>query len=358
MWILIRLLVFAVAFAIRLRRHWFPPKKFGELDGDIFYYSVTKHKGKVRSYRVGVAFPVPVVFRLQAEDASDGFFKAIGYAKEFQTGDVHFDQNIYIASDHPALFEHLRERDEARRLVVDAIQSGYHRVSADGSYLWLEHKGEASPSETDIARVDELHNAFKDIGRRIRLRADRYNARVVVVEALTYSIGFYALATFFEMVGDDADLHVDTAGLITLGLGVALIMFLVLVSVIRALLGESSRGHRILVEGALVLLLAIPVTGINLVSEVNRRLDVSAPVMISREVTQRFYTTTRRKGRTRYHYYVAFADAPTIGKTTLPGKMKVSRSQWQSLPRRGLVWQNVGQGYLGFVWYRGFSRSP
>lgn len=356
MWIVLRLLTLFVSFAIRLASRLSPWKPKNAWPDDTAYARIDRGKdGNVRSFRVGLDFEMPVIFSLHEEVGSDRFFKALGFAHEFQTGDAHFDRTIYIASDHPALHEYLVANDDLRSLVLDTLQRGYDSISADGKYLWLRHFGDVEPSEADVAQLDKLKAAFRQVGRHIKFRRDPYNLRVILVESVTYSLALYAIATIMEWGYSRGAVHLDVQRLITLGLMVAAGLFVFLLFVIKAFLGRSARGQRFVVESAVLLLLALPVTGISLVSEINRRYDRTEPQVISREIVKRYFTVRRSRRNRTLHYWVDFRHEAGIGATTLPRRLEVSRSLWERLPNKGSVKQVVRSGRFGLAWYAGFE---
>lgn len=359
MWIVLRLLVFAVAIVLRLRRQLFPPAVWGERDGKLLYAGESLSGDNARGQRIGVEFRVPVVFRLQRESASDRFFKSIGYAREFQTKDQRFDDAIYIASDHPAVFDHLSERADTRQVVLDAIESGYHRISTDGRFLWVETPEHAGVTEADAARLLKLRAAFADIGRYIRLRRDPFLWRAIIVEAFTWPIALFAFSSLVEQGWNDGDVHADQFALVKAGLGLSLIAFVLLVFGIRAFLGQSSRGHRFLVESAAVLLFGLPVASTILLADFNRSLDRSEPMVLEREIVRRYSTVHRgRRGRRYRRYHLEFSSPATAFGSTIPQTHQLSYADWIRMPEKGAVRMEVRPGRFGFVWYGSPRLSP
>src|SRR4051794_29632954 len=129
MWILFRIAIALVAFTARYLGPIFRPKAAGSHAGQPWYKKVNKRRGKILSFKVGMPLKVPFVFRLQREGSSDRWFKKMGLAHEFQTGDATFDEAVYIACDHPALHRVLKENAAAREQIESILDGGYSRVS-------------------------------------------------------------------------------------------------------------------------------------------------------------------------------------------------------------------------------------
>jgi hypothetical protein len=358
MWFVIRLIAAATAFFARLLKETMVPDPAGRLNGLTYYEKVFERKGQVRGFRIGLPLRVPIIFRLQEEGIGDRLFKALGLAKEFQSGDDGFDRRVYVAGDHPALFEQLAQEPEARKLVAEAIKFGFKRVSCDGNVLWLEYRGSERPSKLDKDRIAGLHTAFAGLSARLPLQRDRFFARVVAVEAIVWSIAAYAGGTLFEWFTVKEDVHVDPDALAKIGIAAGVAILVVLFAVIVGILGRSSRGHRILIEGAVVLALSLPIAGIGLVSDVNRVFDTAPPDSVSRFMVSKTAREHRgRRGRRYYTYHIDFGNSALVGATTLPRELQISEGTYNRLPPRGEVTLLVGRGWAGLPWYRGFSRS-
>jgi hypothetical protein len=359
MWIILRVFVFFVVAITRLSRRLSPPKVFGERNGTTFYQVVRRSKHHVSGYQVGVEFPVPVLFRLHGEAILDKKFKSLGFSTEMQTGDPVFDEAVYIASDHPAIGEYLAANPEARRLSLEAVQGFNSLVYADGQYLWFKFSGNALPTDADMVRVEALRNAFQGLGKQIRLRVDPFTVRVALAEALTYTVALSALISLVENKADDYVFHLDLAGLVVYGLLAGALLLGVLMLAIKFIVGKSSRGHRIILESAFVLMISLPFTGIDIVSKVNRNFDEAPPIVIRRQVVSANSQMTVWRGRRRYFHSLDFADAPMVEGKTLPRREGMTLYHFQRSPHSGFVYQKIHRGYLGLKWYRaGFSRDP
>ncbi|NJL27710.1 MAG: hypothetical protein HC897_07360 [Thermoanaerobaculia bacterium] len=166
MWILIRLLITVATFALHFVLRWVRDKPEGELAGRPFYKTIRRNKQKrITGFSIGIALSAPIVFRLQAEAASDRLFKKLGFAEEFQTGDSDFDQRVYIASDHPALHRLLIENERLRVLVRRALDMGFRCVSGDGTVLWLDRSADREPLAAELRLLADLGMAMAASGR-------------------------------------------------------------------------------------------------------------------------------------------------------------------------------------------------
>lgn len=349
MWILIRLVVALIALGARFLKREFPLSPTTHMDGVALFEKVqTNKQKKVTGFRIGVALPELPRFRIQAERTIDRLAKALGLVTEFQTGDQGFDQDLYIACDHPGLLHPLRDQARIRELVRKVFADGFSRIRCDDEMLWLERKTHRGPMQYERELLLELRNALSPLTTIGRWWKDPYVARVIAIEAVIWSLVGYAIAALTENALDRGDTHLNGFSLLPLGLSLALILFLILFGATVVLLRQSSWSHRVLVEAALALGLSLPMIGIQTVSDLNRGLDHSETVMVQRPIEQ----TERRKHRRSTSYYLVLGPASASESIALPRKVRVSYALYSRARAGGNVVFELGRGRLGLPWYR------
>ena len=132
--------------------------------------------------------------------------------------------------------------------------------------------------------------------------------------------------------------HVDARSLMCAGLGVAALALVLLVLACRAILGNSPRGHRVLGEGAVLLILGLPALGVNTLSAINRNYDTSTAIPRERQIT-RMFTTHGIRGQYSRHrraYQSEYDETPTVWSATLPTTSRVD-GRTHSLRLREIV---------------------
>ena len=350
MWIALRLAVIVVAFIARYVTLWYRPGSEGTHGGLPWYQKLEKtKKGDIVSFEVGVEMRAKVLFRLQREEASDRWFKSMGLAEEFQTGDAKFDNMVYVACDHPALHRALKDNRKAREKIEEMLEAGYSRIWSDGNALWTKRLSKTPPGPKDLDRLAALHAALGGMKTGWRFFSDPYNARVVAVEALTWSLFGYALAGFIEYWFEGSYVHMDPYSLLVPGAVATVVLVAGLLAVVWWLLKGSSRGHRILVEGVVLIALSAPVAGIQVVSDVNRSLDRSPPTASSWTVVNKYSV---RKRRTPTRYYLVLGSRLGGAEVDVPSEVQVESSVYNAATRGKGVEIDVGRGALGYRWYR------
>lgn len=347
MWILLRLIAMAIGFVVRLLT-WSRRREDNDRIHGLPYSEVTStHKGRVTSFELSVPLDTGLVFVFTPEGGADRLYKRIGLTEEFQTGDDAFDRSVYVGSDHPALLNILREDPVFREIVAQALAAGFQRVWSDGRRLFAVSV-KKMPSGEWVQKLTRLRRAIEIAAARAPSRfADPFAARVLVVEAVLWSLAGYAAIAFFQMFGDVGS-HFDGSRLVILGCLASLPAFGVMVWAVFAFLQRSSRSHRVLVESQILLMLSLPVLGVQTVADINRRFDAAPPVLVEARVEEKWTTTSRRRrGGARTHYHV---ELTSRGEPALPSPLKVPVGIYSSLvPGRSI---EVGTGRLGFPYFR------
>jgi len=359
MWLVIKLIMAGVGFAVRLlaRNHSLFGGQSTELvvDGLDCEVVVQSHKGKVHSTLFGFEFERPVIFKLSKEKWIDQAFKFLGIADEIQTGDQSFDKQIYVASDNEAFKEELREDSTSRKLILELFEKGCGSITCNGKMTWFRFKEDRS-SQLDLAKTcAQLHRQVSDFGRNPKsLFSDPFAMKVLLTESVIWSLAAYAATSFFEGVYlKEQDLHLDHYPILRQGLWLGALLALALFLAIVFFLKGSSRGHRILVESFLVLGLSLPAGGLSLISDLNTHFDQSFPVVLDATVTDLYPQQHRgRRGRTWYTYHLYIDLKDEFSEFSIPRHIQISRSLYGRLNKGGSVKLEIGRGRLKHPWFR------
>jgi hypothetical protein len=348
MWIVVRLFLAITAYLMRTRLSARRIEPTDQLEGVPYFVDLTVQKEKVRRFRIGTPLAAPW-FKLTRESDVDRFFKAIGMAQEAESGDPDFDRLIYVAGDHPAVHDLLRRSGPARAVIQEAFAAGFTRISSNGACLTLEHPEGRGPTTDEKKLLVRLRAAMGGLeGSSTHPFADGFVWKAVAVEAAVWSILGYAVGSVIDLFINREDYHLHTGPLLLRGFGAALLLFVSLVGTIGLFLRGSSRGHRILVECAIVLTLGLPVAGVQLVSDLNRGLDGPSEVVFTREIRD----VEKRRHRRSTSYYLHLAPQLAGDPTGLPTRIEVERSVYERARAGAVAALHVAPGWLGLPWYR------
>ena len=349
MWILVRVLIAIVALIARLGFFFFRPEAERVIDGVHRFRRVRKYKGRVTRIDMGLALEGPVFFHLTPESSLDRLFKHLGVAEEIQADDSRFDRRVYIACDHPFLAVILRRNAAARAAILSIFNCGFKRIWTDGHVLWIRTSTHAEISPGSWRLLTNLRESIKTLQSELPHRfKDPFVWKALCIEALTWSIAGYAITAATEYIIVKQDCHLDPDAVMHTGIVAAVVLFVLLLLLIGLVLRKSSRGHRIIIESAILLALSLPVAGIQLVSDLNRGLD-RAPSKIEtrtiKGVEKRAHRASRGRISYTYHLHLVPSDAPL-------DEICVTESVFDRAAPEKKLEMVLGPGWLGLPWYR------
>lgn len=351
-WIVVKLIAMAIGMVIGLAN-----KKTGKTGDQIYkeklcHLSVRTHKGSITGRSVGIDYRGPK-FRMVPEGKWDVRFKAWGLSTETQTGDEDFDDSVYVISDNPLLATHLSLSQETRDAIRGILDSDYHEVKSDGNHLWISANGNKEPDDYDLDRIVDLGEKMEGLkGNQMFLLSEPFYAKAVFAEAVLYALGGYAFVGFMEMLSARETLILHPMDSYTLGLGAAVVLFALMISAIRFFFQGSSRGHRVILESALLLILSLPFAGIQLLVDLNVGLDKSEQFVVTATVSnvrQEYHKT--KNG----HYYTYHAELQPGGndKVKLPDEIAVSSAIYRGRTGKTKLDIALHEGAFGLPWITG-----
>ena len=352
MWIAFRLVFAACVFL--LRALW-PRARAGEAQGGYHGQQSWQLALDRRATRFGMPFQHPMFFRLTRESWLDKLAKIFRLSREFQTGDADFDRATYIACDHPEALLALEASPEGRAAARVLLRDqNVSLIETDGDHLWARLRDTSRPSEAAISALHTLRNALlAATNASAKPRRGPFFWRALVVESLAWGVAFYGVPGLVELNLRLEPLYFDRGPVITAGLAVAGALFVGLFFLCNAVLGRSSRGHRILLEAAILLALGLPWTGIMLVSDHNTGRDTGAAVTHRFEIVDK----TRKPsllGRGLSAHLIKLVPAPASASSSAEPPpitwLRIQPSDFQRVRDGDHVELDVRPGRLGFAW--------
>lgn len=359
MWILFKIAIACIAGLIRLFskqltviRNRIPDY----IHKGISIYVVThKNKNQITSTTFKTPLETRALFRLTRESEYDRFFKEIGISKEIQSGDRDFDDQVYIACDHPVFSDEVQSDSEARRLILQLFKSGAKFISYNGVILEVSFAGDRSAASSIAHTLAELQISIAHMDmHRPAFWGDPYVLRALISETIIWVFAGYAFSGFFQLLTSAEDYHLRPLPVYIQGVLLGLLIALLLVFAVFLLFKGSSRGHRILIEAGVVLGISLPLGGIGLVSDLNRELDQSESVWLEAPVQnlERKVHRKRRGGvRYSYHMYVGETQKHSSG-LTLPHHIQIDFDTFEAAKVQDMAKVEVGRGWINHPYYR------
>lgn len=358
MWIIIRIVVALGSFLYRycFRRI---PRNFPHHDGNISYhYKRVTNKGKLIKHYLETPLASPFMCCLTQETSRERLLMKIGFGEELNCGDADFDDLIFIAGDHPQIAETLRGNRELRALIGSLIPATLTSISITGETLRFEipRHIEHEPHVKNLAKMRELLQGVQN-GVMSRF-SDPFYVKALLAESAVWTVVGYAVAAFLEMIVVQEDYHLFRGQLIRNGLFFAALLLWTWMFFLFMFLGRSSRTPRIMIESAILLFFALPLAGIQLVSDANRGLDSSPGIVVERPVQRAEKREHRgRRGRRWYSYHAHFAPQNLEWNggskyLALPTEMAISSTAYNTAIRTKTLRIEIARGFLGIPWYR------
>lgn len=355
MWIFIRLMLALAGFAIRTLARGRKPKESGRHEGVPYTSKVHQAKGRTKSFEIGMPRVTPTWIRFHAESAADRAFKAIGVANEIQTGDAEFDQKVYVTCDHPHVAAVLTESRELRAAIVAMLGNGYKKIYFDGAYVRAWRPADYHPTTRDLQLLHAVYVASWKLSDAPPSRlGDRFLWKALLVEGVIWSIAGYAIGAAVEVFWAQEDSHLEKLAVWKTGGIVAGVAFCVLLLVIALWMRGSSRGHRVIIESAIVLLLGLPITSVQVVSDTNRSFDDSPPTVVETTFSQCEIREHRGRRRKSYSYHLHVNAPVEAPAPALPSTIQISRDLCSAANASSddVVTIALGGGRWGIRWYR------
>jgi len=363
MWVLIKLSLVIVGFFVRYLRN--PNSKLPEdrvfVNGDTIHYRQKKHKGTINSTTFEILLPTHAYFKLTEESWVDRLLKGMGFSEELQTRDENFDRHIYIASDSEAVQRALRSSQEARDLISKLFRRGCKNIAGDGKRVSFHFKGDLSLERGVHNLISELKQTLLSLSIRARsIFDDSFFYKALLIESVIYSLGIAGALGAIQIfiISRYGDLHLNAWDLVRPGLAFAAFLFISVMAFVVFFMRGSSRGHRIIVESALVLCFGVPTAGIDMIGDFNMSADNSRPIKIRCKIVElRKQEHRGRRGRTYYTYHLRpqRMNPGTIEKVEgieVPYSIQISSDNYHAAFGRKYVTLNIGRGALGVPWYR------
>jgi hypothetical protein len=354
MWIVFRLVLAVGGFIVRyLSRGWHPNLR-REFEGLEYFEKVHSSKKKTLGFDLGADLTTPTWITLHPESPIDRVFKGLGIANEVQTGDAAFDEKVYVTCDHPHVWQVLRATTALREVILHAFSNGYSRIHFDGTVVIMGKRSDRSAGIEDLRLLQRLVKASAPLSGAMPSRwSDPFLWRALAIEAVVWGVAGYAIGGFIQFVTQARPIHVAAGSVVSLGLQVAVLALLLLLGAIVLWMRGSSRGHRVIVESAIVLALTLPIAGIHAVADTNLGLDEATPVKHVRALEGCEVREHRgRRGRRWYSYTLKMVQPPGQAAGDVPDTLRVEKPVCDAAHSGATVEIAVSPGRWGIPWYR------
>jgi hypothetical protein len=346
------LLIGFLARFFNLRLRFF--SKQMNLEGVDFSLVHSKHDSSV-----WIPLKSRFIFKLNPEKPWDQWLKSIGLSQEFQTGDKEFDDRIYMASDSLSLNKHLAADEDLKKLIIDLNKLGFKQIIVDGKYFRIKFSKEHSFDNTYLSKVVMIFKQIEEIENKWRGNFhDPFAWKYLFTESLLWSFAAYGIATFIEFSSSEEAKYLDLTPLVKQGLIYGSLATLILIIIVVYSFRGSSRGHRIIIESIILLLIGLPVSCLGLLSDLNMHLDYHSTKTIELLIEDKSTHLTRTRSGSRTHYRLELEQKTNYRFYQLPRSLEVSSDLYHQAANGQFLIVEVAPGRFNFPWYKRMRVSP
>jgi hypothetical protein len=354
MFILLKLGLIISAFLYRMinKPFLFFSKKM-TLEGTEFSILHSKYHSSIL-----IPFKSRFIFKLNPEKQFDKILKSLGLAKEFQTGNKEFDDRIYLASDSLTLNKHLAEDSDFINLVIELSKMGFDQIVVDGNYFRLKFSKEQSYDNDFLARAVKIFHILEAIEKKWHGKfLDAFATKYILAEAILWSIAGYGISSLIEF-SEGGDIYYNIFSLLKQGLIYGGVASLFSIIIIFYHFRGSSRGHRIIIECVVIILLGIPASAVGLLSDLNRKFDHGKTMKIELLIEDKIITVSRNRRRTTKHYKLQLAQKNNYRFYQLPSTLEVEIDLYELASPGNFLIVEVAPGRFNHPWYKTMLVSP
>lgn len=342
------------------RRHLARWKHQGVTASGFFYHHL-RNKGKVKEFYLGIDCPTSANFTIKRQSTLDSFFKWIGIANEFETGDETFDNSFYLITDNKTFHHSIASSEIFRSSVKNIMSFGLQshlrakKIHCRGERVWVVVGVGSKYKENEITSIaDALRKDFDRISKLLadvgQLSGSRWNDPFVIKASLLLAISsglaINGVIQFFRLHFGKLPFTLDYSLILEDAFAYSLVCILVFAFIALYWLGRSARTHIVLVElftiGALGIFLSIATE----MRDINMEWDRSPSHTYKVDIINKYTSKSGGRGRRTYYHVVVKDWRCDCGNYTL----HVSRSMYNIIDERRHLSIIQRDGYLGYPW--------
>jgi hypothetical protein len=313
-----------------------------ESTGLKYAYKVTKKKSVIE-----IEFTKRIFFKISPEKKVYNFLKIMGFNSELQTGNIEFDQNQYIESDHPAFKRGLSQNQELQNLIIKLRQLGFDKVIGVGNGR-LKFMSKTYLNETLTSDLINLIKSLQIHLEKIEIfrgESDPFIKKILFFEVFYYGIGFYGISTYVAHSIDDGTYLLDPLNLMIKGAWIGGTILLAWIAISFSVLKKSSRAPVFFGEVFLGTIVCFIFGGSQMIVDLNELLDKSKPEYATGELLEKYLRTTGRGRRRSTSFYISLK-FPDKNKFQIPTSLRVNGYYYHILHKDMAVEFTIHRGYF------------
>ena len=323
----------------------------GTYNGTEYYQQYTPGGRNVpSSYKIKIDCPSSGSFRISRETGFDRFFKALGIAKEIQTGNKEFDNKFFIKTDAVNFTRMFFMSTDKSRAISDVFKYGFTQVEHDGKTMAAVFSPVRFKNPLDDTLIQEIvtrltvlaQNIHEQSGESIHHVNQGWKVKRVVAFAIPGFLYIVGIPAFLFGLLNYAPLDKWTLFLSTLKYSVpSFLAFLILA--LKLIKGRST-SHRELIIILAISIVSFPFAGMGLGTFLNGWLDKSDPTTHAARIMDK-YTTSSKNGDNYYLVLESWREKKHSESVSVS-----SRDYARAKPNKSKMRVLTKPGYYDFEW--------
>lgn len=273
---------------------------------DFEFAFVVKKKKNSKQTELIIKNCPKLFFRISIERRLHRILKKMGFNSELQTGNLEFDINHYVESDHSSFKRALKHNQELQSTILQLRKLGFETIVSlgDGTIKILSHLNSSESPDNEVIR---LAKKIQDNLNQIRIfkgENDPFVLKVLCFEVFYYAIGFYGISTYIAHSFDDGLYQLDPWKLTLRGAYYGSLCLIAWISISFTILKNSSRAPVFFGEVFFGMVVCLVFGGSQIMIDLNEVLDNSTPVYEKAYLVEKYTKTSRSGRRSNTSYYL------------------------------------------------------
>lgn len=288
-------------------------------------------------------------FKIAEETGFDKFAERMGINVELKTGDIEFDENYYLTSDHVEFSRMFFDSSKRRQAIREIFGNGFNQVEFDGmemaavlSPFKREQPIDDAIVERTAANLIDLIENMPEVPDILGPAGGGWKARRVIAFAVPGLLLVGGVTLLFLSLAKYTPL--DPWRLVFSSLKISLPLLVVYLWLALQLLKGRSTSHRELIIVAIISLTAFPLAGAGSKAFLNASLDTGVATAHRAPVVHKYYSISD-DDETYYALVESWREPDSTEKIT------VTSGEYSRIdPGSALITVVTKPGKFGYEW--------
>jgi hypothetical protein len=336
------IIVSLASFYFRRKYRWKAKKNLDAASGQSYLHYTKTYKGNVNRECIGIEIATKISFLIGPENNTEKLLKKLGISNEFQTKDVEFDKEFYIACDNDVFQKELEYNSELRKIITEIFASHSPKfIMCAGGKLWAEYGRESFQGNELISKLEQIKRIilgintsfFRTISNKTFIKA------FLLMGFHTGALITGGLLLFFVISGYKI---IDLSEFVTYSIIAGLIAACLWFFIIILVMNKSSKINLVLTDFVISGIAGIALLSSAILFDLNYELDKSPLLLEQSYIFDKYSYRCGKKNRSTC-YTIVFSDIDDKSKAM---KYKSSHDEYMRAQVGSYAILNIRNGYF------------